>query len=206
MHLGRHLSRSVDSVGSCPNVPILKTPRIVCGYECGMEYKGLTRVCHTSKSVQALTHVMSLIISDNRTLGSDYASHSTPPRPCTFRLVGSVRTHVLQAGPCGCLRIAFSILPMLRYTGHVCLSPLNLESWVLSDERMTGAIVAPGRSLSWVESDAVHCVILLLSSIPECSTTSRTSTFRYIFCSSSVRLRTSSVVRKPVYLKRLNLR
>ena len=69
MHLGRHLSRSVDSVGLCPNIPILKTPQIVCSYECGMEYKGLMRVCHTSKSVQAPTHVMSLIISDNWNIG-----------------------------------------------------------------------------------------------------------------------------------------
>jgi len=46
MRLGRHLSRSIvaiDSVGLCPDVPILKTPRIVCGYECEMEYKGLTK-------------------------------------------------------------------------------------------------------------------------------------------------------------------
>ena len=47
MHLGQRLSRSVDSVGLCPNIPILKTPQIVCSYECEMEYKGLMRVCHT---------------------------------------------------------------------------------------------------------------------------------------------------------------
>ena len=44
----------------------------------------------------------------------------------------------------GCRLIDFSRLPIVIYTGHAALSPLKSVSRVLSDARITGAIVAPG--------------------------------------------------------------
>lgn len=38
---------------------------------------------------------------------------------------------------------SFEMLPILRYTGQADLSPLKLDSCVLSDASITGAITAP---------------------------------------------------------------
>ena len=46
-----------------------------------------------------------------------------------------------------CRLVDFAMLPMLRYTGQACLSPLNRERFVLSEERMIGVIVAPSGNL-----------------------------------------------------------
>ena len=43
----------------------------------------------------------------------------------------------------GFLRTAFAMFPMVKYTGHALLSPRNWESWVLSDEIISGAMVDP---------------------------------------------------------------
>ncbi len=40
-------------------------------------------------------------------------------------------------------RAAFGMFPILRYTGQADLSPLNVDSCVLSDAKITGAMVAP---------------------------------------------------------------
>src|SRR5882762_1276422 len=47
--------------------------------------------------------------------------------------------------------ISFDIFPIVRYTGHACLSPPNCDSAVLSDARITGASTAPSGSFSWIE-------------------------------------------------------
>ena len=39
-------------------------------------------------------------------------------------------------------RVDFSIFPIVKYTGHADLSPLKLDSCVLSDARIMGAMVA----------------------------------------------------------------
>ena len=67
MHLGQCLSRSVNSVGLCPKIPILKTPRIVCGYEYGMEYKGLMRVCLSYIEVSSSSDTCDIV--DNWNVG-----------------------------------------------------------------------------------------------------------------------------------------
>jgi hypothetical protein len=47
----------------------------------------------------------------------------------------------------GLRRISFGIFPMVMYTGYAALFP-NIVSWVLSEERRIGMIVAPGFSFS----------------------------------------------------------
>lgn len=41
--------------------------------------------------------------------------------------------------------VDFSMFPIVKYTGHADLSPLKLDSWVLSDATITGEIVAPSK-------------------------------------------------------------
>ena len=36
---------------------------------------------------------------------------------------------------------AFAMFPIVKYTGQVLLSPWNWESWVLSDDKIRGAMV-----------------------------------------------------------------
>ena len=43
----------------------------------------------------------------------------------------------------GFRRMAFAIFPIVKYTGQALLSPRNWDSWVLSDDRIMGAIVDP---------------------------------------------------------------
>jgi hypothetical protein len=43
----------------------------------------------------------------------------------------------------GFRRTAFAMFPIVKYTGHALLSPRNWESWVLSDDKIRGAIVEP---------------------------------------------------------------
>lgn len=43
----------------------------------------------------------------------------------------------------GWRRTSFEMFPMVRYTGQASLSPLNLDSCVLSDARITGQTVEP---------------------------------------------------------------
>jgi hypothetical protein len=43
----------------------------------------------------------------------------------------------------GFLRKAFEMFPIVKYTGQALLSPRNWESWVLSDDRIRGAMVEP---------------------------------------------------------------
>ena len=43
----------------------------------------------------------------------------------------------------GFLRMAFAMFPIDKYTGQALLSPQNWESWVLSDDRIRGAMVDP---------------------------------------------------------------
>ena len=49
-------------------------------------------------------------------------------------------------------RVSFSIFPKVRYTGHACLSPWKRVNLVLSEDKMTEAIVAPRGSFSCCES------------------------------------------------------
>ena len=43
----------------------------------------------------------------------------------------------------GFLHMAFVIFLIIKYTGQALLSPWNWESWVLSDNRIRGAMVDP---------------------------------------------------------------
>ena len=53
--------------------------------------------------------------------------------------------------------VDFSMFPIVKYTGHADLSPLKLDSCVLSDAMITGAIVALGcpafLSLSYIGAE-----------------------------------------------------
>ena len=60
-----------------------------------------------------------------------------------------IRTVAWAEGEC---QTDFLMFLIVRYTGHANLSPLKIDSWVLSDVRMTGAIVALLMSLSWRSS------------------------------------------------------
>jgi hypothetical protein len=47
--------------------------------------------------------------------------------------------------------VDLAMFPIPRYTGYADLSPLNTESLVLSDAKITGTTVLPGGSFSWVK-------------------------------------------------------
>ena len=56
-------------------------------------------------------------------------------------------------------RTDFSMFPIIRYTGHANLSPLKVDSWVLSDVIMTGAIVAVKTSSIYWKSEVKDTMI-----------------------------------------------
>jgi len=67
----------------------------------------------------------------------------------------------IQARIIGVRRISFRILPIVRYSGQACRSPEKLVKWVFSDAQITGTIVAPAGSWSWVSHDQSPMVIPL---------------------------------------------
>lgn len=44
----------------------------------------------------------------------------------------------------GLRQMRFEMFPMVRYTGHAALSPERYDNFVLSDDTIIGATVAPG--------------------------------------------------------------
>lgn len=43
------------------------------------------------------------------------------------------------------------MFPMVKYTGHVLLSPPNCDNWVLSDEMINDAMVDPTGNFAYKE-------------------------------------------------------
>ena len=57
-----------------------------------------------------------------------------------------IRTVAHTEGEC---HIDFLIFPIVKYTGHAILSPLKFDRCILSDARITSAIVALVRPVFW---------------------------------------------------------
>ena len=60
-----------------------------------------------------------------------------------------------------CRRVALLMFPIDRYTGHAAWSPRNCDSFVLSDARMIGAIVAPRGSLFYEMRELSYSILIL---------------------------------------------